>query len=366
MKSDLAKVIGLVVASATALSLSSAVILNQDTSVKVSRNDSTKVVSAATLPSGQRTSLLNNRVAFNSMDLFTSSTTETQSTMFSNGQNWLKLGYNQWEDTTSEQQPGYQEVAITDTQLEMSSGTTAAVVQDATAEAKTPTVMTTQAREGQTQTSTAAVNVINKSAENQPASVQARTTDQQVAAVSQASTANQAASTSTAYNGPATDTLKIAGYTVRYQDNVADTPNVNDGSNYRDTDLQGWLNKQTAGVWNINANANNHINDQAAPEFSTTDNKNSYFIGHNVGAFTPLMKVNVGNIITATDSNNNTKNYQIAAIYRLPASNSGNQWIDLDTGQNVFDNLYAGNTEKITLQTCIDEYSIRIVVANGI
>ena len=162
------------------------------------------------------------------------------------------------------------------------------------------------------------------------------------------------------------NTLHIAGYTVHYQDNVVDTPAVNDGSNYNNLPLQNWLNEQTAGVWNINANPGNNITNQAVSTFSTTDNQNSYFIGHNIGALTPLMHVNTGDIISATDSTDNTKNYQVSAIYKLPANNSGNQWIDMNTGENVFDKvLHAGNTEKITLQTCIDKSSIRIVVADA-
>lgn len=355
MRSDFKKVMGIVLASAATLSLSSALIVNS-TPQSTPVTQTSRVVSAATTPTQiQPSSLMQDYSASN-----IKGTTPTPTVMFSNGHHWLKLGYNQWSnDDGSASNQDYQYIPVHEGDLELNSNddTTSSAINRT--DNSTSTIQSNDTKK--------VVNLSNQSqtsaddSENRSNSVASGTPDPGTSTVSVNNVVAQPSEPQ-----QTTDTLQIAGYTVKYLDNISDTPNVNDGNNYHNLPLQSWLNEQDAGVWNINANQNNHITDQAEPIFSTTDNKNSYFIGHNIGAFTPLMQVNMGDVIHATDSTNQSKDYKISAIYRLPASNSGNQWIDLDTGQNVFNVLYAGTSEKITLQTCIDESSIRIVVADAI
>ena len=116
IKSDLKKVLAIILTSAAALSATSLVITNHMGQVVVAANTN----QSQTLP-----------------DRLTSPITGTEAKaqmMFSNGHHWLKIGYNQWN---SEDDVGFNYVPITNDQPEL-------LAEDNTTDA-TPEVQTTMA-----------------------------------------------------------------------------------------------------------------------------------------------------------------------------------------------------------------------------
>jgi hypothetical protein len=81
---------------------------------------------------------------------------------------------------------------------------------------------------------------------------------------------------------------------------------------------------------------------------SGSDNRNTHFIGHNPGAFSPFTTALVGEEIAVTDANKKVTRYTIKKI-----SNINDQGIENHTYQNLMaDILEPGTHERITLQTC--------------
>jgi hypothetical protein len=96
-----------------------------------------------------------------------------------------------------------------------------------------------------------------------------------------------------------------------------------------------------------------------AAHFSGTDNMNTHFIGHNVGAFTPVMSLGVGSQITVTDSNGSPFTYTVTSL-----ADTDGYAQDIHTGYNYYDELTGTQGgERITLQTCTNDTVRRLVFA---
>ena len=91
---------------------------------------------------------------------------------------------------------------------------------------------------------------------------------------------------------------------------------------------------------------------------SGSDGLNTHFIGHNPGIFSTLFSVGQGSQITVTDGNGTPTIYTVSTILTVDDSavgSDGTNYWSLVTG--------TGGGERITLQTCIDDYTNRIVIA---
>jgi len=88
-----------------------------------------------------------------------------------------------------------------------------------------------------------------------------------------------------------------------------------------------------------------------AAHYSAADNQNTHFIAHNPGVFSCLLSLAVGNVITITDSNNIPANYIVREIHV-----SNVEGYDTQTGEDLWYRILdSGNTERVTLQTCLGE-----------
>lgn len=165
------------------------------------------------------------------------------------------------------------------------------------------------------------------------------------------------------------NTLQYLGYTVKFVNNVYDAPEAVDLNQFYDMPRAQWVAEQTAGVWNVNAHSSGGgYQDPATPIYSATDHKNSYFVGHNAGAFTPLLEMKVGNQIVGTDQNGHFATYQVKHIYTMKGGTGIGHWMDSQTGENFTYVLYGGFTERITLQVCVDYAGnqFRVIVADAL
>lgn len=91
---------------------------------------------------------------------------------------------------------------------------------------------------------------------------------------------------------------------------------------------------------------------------SGNDGMNTHFIGHNPGIFSTLFSVGQGSQITVTDSNGTPTVYTVSTILTVDDSAiaaDGTDYWNLITG--------TGGGERISLQTCIDDVTNRIVIA---
>ncbi|SJZ53442.1 Sortase family protein [Pilibacter termitis] len=92
---------------------------------------------------------------------------------------------------------------------------------------------------------------------------------------------------------------------------------------------------------------------------SGNDGMNTHFIGHNVGAFSCLLGVNVGASIVITDGNGNATTYIVNE--RDVVDTHG---VDTTTGQDLWDRITgAGGGERVTLQTCLSDTTRLILFA---
>ncbi|GFH42524.1 hypothetical protein Hs30E_10750 [Lactococcus hodotermopsidis] len=93
---------------------------------------------------------------------------------------------------------------------------------------------------------------------------------------------------------------------------------------------------------------------------NNSDGYNTTFIGHNPGVFDILPKVKTGDKITVTDVFNTKQIYQVETIYIV--DDNGN--VTVTPKQNIMDEIIeVGETEKITLQTCISGDENLVLIA---
>ncbi|MDR2834051.1 MAG: sortase [Streptococcaceae bacterium] len=94
---------------------------------------------------------------------------------------------------------------------------------------------------------------------------------------------------------------------------------------------------------------------------SGSDGLNTHFIGHNYGAFTCLLGANIGDVITITDGASNPTSYVVNDIRK-----SDNDGYELGTGADLMGMVAGvGGGERVTLQTCFDDFSLLFVFANA-
>jgi hypothetical protein len=85
--------------------------------------------------------------------------------------------------------------------------------------------------------------------------------------------------------------------------------------------------------------------------YSGTDHHNTHFIGHNPGAFEPFADALVGEEIAVTDYNKKITKYVIKKIAVVDRKG-----YDVNTRQSLRVAIIdPGMSERITLQTCLDE-----------
>ncbi|SJZ76901.1 Sortase family protein [Pilibacter termitis] len=96
-----------------------------------------------------------------------------------------------------------------------------------------------------------------------------------------------------------------------------------------------------------------------ANHFSGTDNQNTYFIGHHMGAFDPFVEARLDDKITVTDDKGVAYTYVIDKI-----SIVNELGIEEKTGVRIFSEyILKGNEERITLQTCLSDTKRKICSA---
>lgn len=85
---------------------------------------------------------------------------------------------------------------------------------------------------------------------------------------------------------------------------------------------------------------------------STTDNRYSYFVGHNPGPFHNVMDLDYSDVISVCDKNRNSKDYSVIEIFEI-------------SNQSTFEDVYSHipEDECIVVQTCIGNGDVRIVIA---
>jgi len=94
---------------------------------------------------------------------------------------------------------------------------------------------------------------------------------------------------------------------------------------------------------------------------SGSDGQNTHFIGHNIGAFSCLLNVAPGQVITVTDSNNVPADYVIRSVRQVDYYG-----YCIQSGEDLYyEMLEPGTSERVTLQTCIDDHLL-VVFADGI
>ena len=93
---------------------------------------------------------------------------------------------------------------------------------------------------------------------------------------------------------------------------------------------------------------------------SGDDGQNTHFIGHNPGIFSAIFSLSVGNQIIVTDATGTPTTYTVHSLLHLDDFG-----VEVGTGIDYFD-LIVGATggERITLQSCIDDDTNLVVIAN--
>lgn len=93
---------------------------------------------------------------------------------------------------------------------------------------------------------------------------------------------------------------------------------------------------------------------------SGTDNQNTHFIGHNPGIFSVLFTLGMGSHISVTDASGQATIYAVTSSIQVDDAGQG-----IQDHNDYWDAIVSpGNTESITLQTCIDEQTNLIVFAS--
>lgn len=146
---------------------------------------------------------------------------------------------------------------------------------------------------------------------------------------------NAGSATKTASAGYAANTMYIAGSAIPYQ-------NGGQGSGQSIIDS----NPGVISTWG------------GAATQSGSDGMNTHFIGHNPGIFSVLFSVGSGSSIVVTDGNGTPTTYRVSSVFNVNdagvSSDGANNWT-LITG--------TGGGERITLQTCVNDSTNRIVIA---
>jgi len=93
---------------------------------------------------------------------------------------------------------------------------------------------------------------------------------------------------------------------------------------------------------------------------NVADGLSSHFIGHEYGAFAPVLSLSGGQVITVVDTNGQSRNYTVNGIvdvndHAIGVNDKVNYWNQI-TG--------TGGGERIVLQTCISPTINRIVFAS--
>lgn len=95
-----------------------------------------------------------------------------------------------------------------------------------------------------------------------------------------------------------------------------------------------------------------------APVQSANDGMNTHIIGHNPGAFNALFSLGIGSTIEVSDASGQVSTYTVQNIVTVDDSAYG-----LD-GTDYWDQITGtGGGERLTLQTCINDYQNLIVFA---
>jgi sortase (surface protein transpeptidase) len=120
---------------------------------------------------------------------------------------------------------------------------------------------------------------------------------------------------------------------------------------------------QNSGQAIINSDPNHLVSTWGGnPVQSSTDNQNTHFIGHNVGVFTCLLGVKLGDMVTITDEDNQVANYIVDDIHLTDT-----QGYDVDTKEDLWARITEpGTTERITLQTCYGDAYRLIIFASKV
>lgn len=90
---------------------------------------------------------------------------------------------------------------------------------------------------------------------------------------------------------------------------------------------------------------------------STTDGATTHIIGHNPGIFNTVLYLGIGSQVTVVDRNGNSRTYTVYALYDV--NDAGND----RNGNAVWGSILGQTGESISLQTCIDDYWNRMVLA---
>lgn len=171
---------------------------------------------------------------------------------------------------------------------------------------------------------------------NQPTTVQTPVATQTSTAVQSNPTSQ---TTTVAPAGYAPMTMTLAGTTLSYQ-------NGGQGSGQAIIDANP---STTVSTWG------------GAASYSGNDGLNTHFIGHNPGAFNVLFSLGAGSPIVVTDGNGNTTTYTVTSILTVD-----DYAVDVNTGTDYWDTITGtGGGERITLQTCINDTTNRIIIAQA-
>ncbi|MDR2465359.1 MAG: sortase [Streptococcaceae bacterium] len=93
--------------------------------------------------------------------------------------------------------------------------------------------------------------------------------------------------------------------------------------------------------------------------YSGTDNLNTHFIGHHVGAFDPFIDLQVGGKITIVDDSGNSFTYIVKTTTIVDTKAN-----DVKTGKNLFSEITStGGGERVVFQTCTSETERKILFA---
>lgn len=90
---------------------------------------------------------------------------------------------------------------------------------------------------------------------------------------------------------------------------------------------------------------------------STTDGATTHIIGHNPGIFNTVLYLGIGSRITVVDRSGNARTYTVYALYDV--NDAGND----RNGNALWGSILGQTGESISLQTCIDDYWNRMVLA---
>jgi hypothetical protein len=84
--------------------------------------------------------------------------------------------------------------------------------------------------------------------------------------------------------------------------------------------------------------------------FSGDDQKNTHFIGHNVGAFTPFLNIPIDTPLIVVDCNGKETTYYLQKVITCTIAAK-----EFGTNLDYYDYIVEeGNQERVTIQTCVD------------